>query len=301
VNILFTFASIKPIMILIADSGSTKTDWRFIDADSRIFPFLTSGFNPYFQTSSDISSVIAKDLKPLLVPQLGTGVLDIFFYGAGCGNEKNCGLVRTALEEQFPESIITIYSDMLAAAHALCGQSAGLVAILGTGMNSACYDGRQLVSQQPSLGYILGDEGSGAYLGKLLLADYLNKEMPEDMRLRFESRFALSKDQILEKVYKEQLPNRFLASFSLFIYQNLAQQYCIDLVAGAFRCFFDLHICKYPEYKKLKLSCSGSVAFWYSNILRRIAEEKGVMLDKVVETPIAGLSLYHIEKDISED
>jgi len=286
-------------MILIADSGSTKTDWRFIDDNAHIFPFSTLGFNPYFQSSAEIASVLGADLKPLLLPHLGQGLLHIFFYGAGCGNEKNSGIVRAALETQFPGALITIHSDMLAAAHALCGQSAGLVAILGTGMNSALYDGKHLVTQQPSLGYILGDEGSGAHLGKLLLADYLNREMPEDMRLRFESRFHLSKDAILEKLYKEPYPNRFLASFSLFIYQNIVQQYCVDLVAGAFRRFFDLHICKYPEHQKLKLSCSGSVAFWYSNILRRVAEEKGVMLDKVVETPIAGLSLYHLEKEIS--
>ncbi len=286
-------------MILIADSGSTKTDWRFINAGSHIFPFATAGFNPYFTDSVQMALSIETDLKPGLMPHLSSGKLQIYFYGAGCGNEKNCSIIRRALEEQFPKSEIHIFSDMLAAAHALCGQTPGLVGILGTGMNSALYDGTKIVSQQPSLGYVLGDEGSGANLGKLLLADYLNKEMPEAMLKRFDARFRFSKEDILEKVYKEPQPNRFLASFSLFIYQNLSQQYCVDLVAGAFRQFFDLHIRKYPEYKSLKLSCSGSVAFWYSNILRTIAEEKGVMLDKVVETPIAGLSLYHLEKHIN--
>jgi N-acetylglucosamine kinase-like BadF-type ATPase len=287
-------------MILIADSGSTKTDWRFIDAGSSIFPFLTSGFNPYFNSSADIASTLRNDLKPKLDPYLGKGLLQIYFYGAGCSNEKNCQVIRFALDEVFPDSEIVIHSDMLAAAHGLCGQSEGLVAILGTGMNSAHYDGAGIVSQQPSLGFILGDEGSGAYLGKLLLSDYLNHELPENMRLRFEARFHLSKEEILERVYKGPLPNRFLASFSLFIYQNLSQQYAVDLVAGAFRRFFDLHICKYPDSKRLKLSCSGSVAFWYSNILRGVSEEKGVVLDKVVESPIAGLSLYHLEKGITE-
>ncbi|HEV7230478.1 MAG TPA: N-acetylglucosamine kinase [Bacteroidia bacterium] len=278
--------------ILIADSGSTKTDWRYINSTGHIHQFSSQGLNPYFHTSIQVADAIRAELLPSLMPLLDDPSIQLFFYGSGCGNESSCKIISDALVSIFPKASICIYSDLLAAAHGLCGHSPGIAGILGTGMNSCLFDGKTIVSQQPSLGYILGDEGSGAYFGKRIVSDYFNREMPEIVRTKFESRFSLTLEDALRKVYKEPNPNRFLASFSKFVYQNISEPYCVELVATGFRRYFELHICRY-DAPHLKFNCTGSVAFWYSNILRRIAEEKGILLGTIAESPIAGLTLYY--------
>ena len=281
-------------MILIADSGSTKTDWRLIDENKQIQQFSTQGINPYFNTTEQIAGV----LKSELLPQLHFSTLDFelstFFYGAGCRVEDKKRIVELALSEVFPKSKIEINTDMLGAAHSLCGKNAGIAAILGTGANTCYYDGSKIVENRTSAGFILGDEGSGAHIGKTFIQAFLNDELPKDIAERFVARFKLSKDDIIHAVYRQPMPNRFLASFSKFIYQNLKEQFIIDLVANCFHQFFDKHICRYERHKELKLSCTGSVAFYYSNILRAVALEKGVSIDTITETPIAGLTLYHL-------
>ena len=285
-------------MILIADSGSTKTDWRLIDDQKKIHQYSTQGFNPYFQNEAEIAEIIKSELSPqlsshsLLVPEAGPS--QIFFYGAGCGADSKKEIVRGALRQNFPLSVIEINTDLLGAARALCGSDAGIAAILGTGANTCYYDGSIIVENRSSLGFILGDEGSGAHISKTFVQAYLNGEMPAALSTRFFERFKLSTNDILDAVYKKPMPNRFLASFSKFIYQNLKEQFVIDLVANCFEQFFDKHICKYAKHQELKLSCVGSVAFYYSNILRAVAENKGVNIDKIIETPIAGLTLYHL-------
>ena len=279
-------------MILIADSGSTKTDWRLIDEKKQIHQFATSGVNPYFQTSEQIAEMLMTELIPQLIPiAIGT---EIFFYGAGCGADSKKEIVLKALLKKFPEANIIVETDMLGSARSLCGRNAGIAAILGTGANTCYYDGEKIIENRASLGYALGDEGSGAHIGKTFIQAYLNKEMPEAIANRFFERFKLSKDDILDAVYKQPMPNKFLASFSKFIYQNLKEQYIIDLVADCFNQFFDKHICKYEKHKEVKLSCTGSVAFYYSNIFRAVAANKGVNIDTITETPIAGLTLYHL-------
>jgi N-acetylglucosamine kinase-like BadF-type ATPase len=284
-------------MILIADSGSTKTDWRLIDDESKIHQFSTQGINPYFQTGEEIALLIGNELLPGIRPRMQDASLQLFFYGAGCRAADKKQLVAAALSTQFPEAEIIIETDMLGAARSVCGHQAGIAAILGTGMNTCVYDGTNITANRTSLGYILGDEGSGAHLGKIFITAFLNDELPAAMAARFSERFKLSKDEIIDSIYKKPMPNRFLASFSRFIYQNLKEQCMIDLVSGCFSEFFDRHVCKYPQHRELKLSCAGSVAFYYSNILRAVAENKGVNIDTIVETPIAGLTLYHLESE----
>lgn len=281
-------------MILIADSGSTKTDWRLIDENKQIQQFSTQGINPYFNNSEHIISLLKSELIPQLKSEIWNLESEIFFYGAGCRVEDKKKIVQVALSEVFPKSKIEINTDLLGAAHSLCGKNAGIVAILGTGANTCYYDGSKIVENRTSAGFILGDEGSGAHIGKTFVQAFINDEMPKEIADRFVARFKLSKDDIIDAVYRQPMPNRFLASFSKFIYQNLKEQYIIDLVAGCFHQFFDKHICKYEKHKELKLSCTGSVAFYYSNILRAVALEKGVSIGTVTETPIAGLTLFHL-------
>ncbi len=295
-------------MILIADSGSTKTDWRLIDDNKKIHQFATQGLNPYFQSKEEIVLILQTELVPQFKSDTSASLSvtnsknEIFFYGAGCESGSKKEIIRAALFNVFPVSIIEVNSDMIGAARAMCGSNPGVAAILGTGSNTCYYDGNRSLENIASLGYILGDEGSGAHIGKTFIQAYLNKEMPEDLSKRFYERTKLSLGDILDAVYKKPMPNRFLASFSKFIYQNLKEQFVIDLVANCFEQFFDKHICKYdltpnpsPTGEgKLKLSCVGSVAFYYSNILRAVAIKKGVTIDKIIETPIAGLTLYHL-------
>lgn len=283
-------------MILIADSGSTKTDWRLIDEQQKIHQFSTQGLNPFFIDSSGISAILLSELLHHL-PEKPTSVSELYFYGAGCRTDEKKQVVRTALAEHFSNARLFIETDMLGAARSVCGHHSGIAAILGTGMNSCYYDGKTIVSNQNSLGYILGDEGSGAHIGKTFIQAYLNKEVPASIASAFEQRFNLSSDAIIDSVYRKPLPNRFLAGFSKFVYQNLKEQYMIALVKSCFEQFFDKHICKYPQHKTVKLSCVGSVAFYYSNILRSVAEDKGVNIDTIVETPIAGLTLYHLGEE----
>lgn len=283
-------------MLLIADSGSTKTDWRLIDDERKIHQLQTQGFNPFFQDSADISKILEEEFFKQMPPNVNLKGVNIFFYGAGCSSESKCRIVENGLTKVFPGSKIEVHHDLLAAARATCGKKPGIAAIMGTGSNSCWYDGNEIVQNIPALGFILGDEGSGAHLGKTFIQDYLNKEVPESISNRFYERFKLSREDILDAVYKKPFPNRFLAGFSKFIYQNLKEQYMFDLASSCFNQFFDKHVCKYEVHKELKLNIVGSVGFYFSNIIRKIAQVKGVEIDKIIESPAAGLTLYHMEE-----
>lgn len=281
-------------MILIADCGSTKTDWRGIMPDGTIVgQYKTIGFNPYYQDTDAIYQELQKNLCPL-VNHL---VTEIYFYGTGITNTEKKVILVNALQQAFPSATIDVYSDMLGAARALCGQSAGIACILGTGANTCFYDGEQIAHQVPSLGFWLGDEGSGAYLGKVLVQAYLHKELPSELKEKFEKRFGV-KDrlEILENAYQKPFPNRYFASFSKFLFDNRNHPFCYQLVSDAFRTFFDKNLLKYPNYHETKIHFVGSVAFYYSDILRRIVQEKQATLGVIMETPIAGLALYHISR-----
>lgn len=282
-------------MILIADSGSTKTDWRLVDNHGRIHQFNTAGFNPLFQTSEEIAKEIGEKLMPGVKAVQGSAnaEYEVYYYGASCSSEVRNRIVYDALAQYFPNGKIEVDHDLLGAARALCGHSEGIAAILGTGSNSCFYNGKEIVDNVPSLGFILGDEGSGARLGMALVKGYFYREMPKALAERFEERFKISKEDVLEAVYKKPMPSRYLASFSKFIFQNLKEQYMVDLAADCFREFFDRQISKYERYREVSVSCVGSVGFYFSNILRAVAQEKGIMMGTILETPIAGLVLYH--------
>ncbi len=281
-------------MILIADSGSTKTDWCLIDNQKKIHQYSTQGINPYFQSVEQISKSIKSELLTQLESHISHLISHIYFYGAGCGADSKKKIVQNALMLNFSSAIIEVNTDLLAAARALCGSKSGIVAILGTGSNTCYYDGATIIENRASLGFILGDEGSGATIGKKFIQSYLNKEMPADLSTRFFEQFQLSLDDILDSIYKKPMPNRFLASFAKFINQNLKDQFVQAMVTNCFEDFFDKHICKYEKHKEIKLCCVGSIAFYFSDILKAVAERKGVTIDKIVETPIAGLALYHL-------
>jgi N-acetylglucosamine kinase-like BadF-type ATPase len=282
-------------MLLIADSGSTKTSWRYIDSDNQIYQARTIGFNPYLESVEGISSEIIKSLLPQL-PSFAK-FSQVFYYGTGCGQELQANKMKDALQSCFSDARISVSEDMLGAARGLCGRESGIVCILGTGSNSCFYDGEKITQIKGGLGLILGDEGSGATLGKQLVKDYLDNCLPNSIKDKFEKRFKLTSDTakgiIFENVYSKPYPNRYLASFAKFLADNKSDAYCSAVIHQCFLKFFENTIAKYPNNKNYKIHFTGSIAFYLSDYLRRIANEQGFTIGNIVEEPIAGLTLYH--------
>lgn len=280
-------------MILLADSGSTKTDWRLLRADGSIDQARSAGFNPYYQNAEAVADEVAKRLKPLVIEP----VSEVFFYGAGITDPARGAIIAEGIRAVFPEiQTIACESDMLGAARALCGRERGLACILGTGANTCLSDGGEIREQVRSLGFWLGDEGSGGYLGKTLVTHFLHHELPADLDARFRQRFPdCSRETVLEHAYRQPFPNRYFAGFSKFLFDHRQHAFARELVTAAFRLFFEKYVEKYPEAPSLKVHFTGSVAFYYNDLLRQVATERGLTLGIISENPIAGLTLYHAE------
>ena len=279
-------------MILIADGGSTKTDWRLIKDGREYKKIQTSGFNPYLVGSDEIEEILWKELQPYID---NTAVNAVYYYGAGCSTAVKNQIVETAFEKIFTKAKLYISHDLLAASHALCGDEEGIAAILGTGSNSCYYDGKDIKDGIFSLGYFFGDEGSGAYLGKQLITAYLHKELPEDIALKLSAAYPMSLENILDAVYTKPAPSRFLASFSNFINENRDHPYIYNLITEAFRAFYKYQICCYARHKEVPVHFVGSVAYHYRDILTTIGLEFGVRTGKFIKAPIDGLVEYHQE------
>jgi len=281
-------------MILIADSGGSKTDWRIVAQDGDITQASSPGFNPYYQPVDDLKNIIKQTLFPV-IPS-ANAVREVYFYGAGVSSEKNQITIRNAFLDFFPDAHIEIGWDLLAAARALCGNEPGIACIMGTGSNSCLYDGKNITDNVANLGWILADEGSGANIGRKFLVDYLRKKMPQTLADQFHARFPLSREEFLEKVYQEEKPSAFLASFAKFIFQHLKEPYCYNLIYSSFAEFYENNVMQYENYKNLKVHFTGSIAFYFSDVLRQVANDKGITVKNILEGPISGLTLYHTQK-----
>ena len=276
-------------MMLIADSGSTKTDWCVILDNTPIKRIGTKGLNPFFQSEEEIQ----QELTHPLLPQLPEGTIDsVYFYGAGCTPEK-APTLRRAIADSLPVvGNIKAYSDMLAAARGLCGREAGITCILGTGSNSCFYDGKEIVNHISPLGFILGDEGSGAVLGKLLVGDILKNQLSPAIKEAFLKQFDLTVPEIIDRVYRQPFPNRFLASLSPFIAQHLEEPGIRQLVLGSFIAFLRRNVMQY-DYTQYPAHFIGSVAHCYKDILQEAAQETGIRIGKILQSPMEGLIQYH--------
>lgn len=276
-------------MILIADSGSTKTDWCIVLNDTLIKRIETKGINPFFQSEEEIRQALTASL----LPQLPEGTFNsVHFYGAGCTLEK-APVLRRAIADSLPVvGNIKAHSDMLAAARGLCGHEAGIACILGTGSNSCFYDGKEIVSNISPLGFILGDEGSGAVLGKLLVGDVLKNQLPPAIKEAFLKEFDLTAPEIIDRVYRQPFPNRFLASLSPFIARHLDEPALRTLVFNSFTAFLRRNVMQY-DYKHYPVHFIGSVAHCYKEILQEAAQETGVSIGKILQSPMEGLIEYH--------
>jgi N-acetylglucosamine kinase-like BadF-type ATPase len=279
-------------MILIADSGSSKTDWRVIHRDGRISQHRGVGFNPYYMTSEEMAIQMRHDF----LMNLESEIEEIYFYGAGCSAPDRKAEVAHALGTIFGKAMIHIHHDLAAAAHATCGHQAGIACILGTGSNSCDYDGKEIMATRPAAGYILGDEGGGCYVGRKFLIDFIHEEMPEHIRRMAIERFHITQDIIQDHVYRQPFPSRYMASFCRFITENKNDPYCYSLYYKSFQDFFAKHIFKYRDYREKPVNFVGSIAYYNSDILRKAASDAGISVNMIIESPIAGLTLYHQEK-----
>lgn len=280
-------------MILIADSGSTKTDWRLLLPNGNISQATTVGFNPNYQTAAAIQT----ELSLNLLPQLGTTQpTQVYFYGAGCSTPDKCSMVASAILAVFPNSQVQVMSDAVAAARATCGHMPGIACILGTGSNSCLYNGENITAQMPCLGFALGNEGSGSYIGKKLLHLYLNHELPSDLQEAFRKSYPQSQAEILNRIYNEPFPNRYVASFALFLNGRQRHPFVADLLYKCFLDFFQLTVCKYPAYQTLPTHFVGSIAYYFADVLRLAAKSLHIQVGRVLQNPIAGLALYHQEQ-----
>jgi Predicted N-acetylglucosamine kinase len=274
---------------LIADSGATKAEWCLLKGNRKQH-FFTQGISPYFLNGQQVKDLLLKELIPLIKK---VKVDEIFYYGTGCANPANAKIIKKAISQVFENAAVNVDHDLSGAAKALCGNEKGIACILGTGSNSCYYNGKRIVKNSPGLGYVLGDEGSGAYLGKKVLQYYLYKTFDEDLEARFDAKYVTSKSEILENVYKKPLPNRYLASFTLFLAENRGHYMIENIIEDGLNDFFFNHLCKYKETWTMPVSFVGSVAHGFKDVLQELCHSYEFELGKILKNPMEGLVLYH--------
>lgn len=278
-------------MILIADGGSTKSNWcQLDDARNRVY-FNTEGYNPDFMGTEAIAASLGLSLPDTLPREQ---VREVHYYGAGVSSAQKAEVVARAMRQLFPRAEVSVTEDLLAAARALLGRGPGFAAILGTGTNSCLYDGEKITYNVDSLGYFLGDEGSGSFIGKRLLRDYLRQQLPEGLGDALRESYGLGdRNSILDRLYNQPLPNRYLASFAKFAYDHNNVSYCRDIVLQAFEAFFQNLVVHYPNYQQYSFNCVGSVGYNFRDALTQVARGHGMEVGKIIRSPIDDLVSYH--------
>lgn len=282
-------------MILIADCGSTKIDWCLLNDERKVEKqVFTTGMNAVMLTEEEMRARIESELLPELGASLAGEVSAVYFYGAGCISLEVCGNVAGAIRANLPSAaVVEVYSDLLAAARALCGHNAGIACIMGTGSNSCLYDGKNIVKNVSPLGFILGDEGSGAVLGKLFLGDVLKNQLPAEVAAQFLEEYNLSLLEVIRRVYREPHANRFLASVTPFVSAHLDVPRIHEMVLGAFQAFFRRNIAQYNPAESDKVNFIGSIAFYFRPVLEEAARSCGMSVGTVLKSPMEGLVAYH--------
>ncbi|MEY2793167.1 MAG: hypothetical protein RJA76_1159 [Bacteroidota bacterium] len=282
-------------MILLIESGSTNTHWRLLlPENSKPIDFHSEGINPYYQNPEEIKNSQAKVIESIKQ----YSIQEIHYYGTGITGEKQKEILRDLFQSTFSNvDSISIKNDLESAAIANLGEESGIACILGTGSNSGYFENGQLITQIPPLGFWLGDEGSGGHLGKSLVLAYLHRELPDEIRLIFIKRFGeMNRMDILQKAYKEEFPNRWFATFSKFLFDHRKHPYIYQLIQNSFELFAQKYLLKYPQVGFTKVHFTGSVGFYFSDILRKTMQANGITVGHISENPMAGLTLYHKKK-----
>lgn len=280
-------------MILLIESGSTKTAWRYITQANEAFEsFQSPGINPYYQTAEQICDAQYEVLQKIQ----GITLRFVYYFGTGITDESKKDVIREVLSPVIGNAELSIQNDLIAAGISLCGKAPGIACILGTGSNSGYFEQGEIQHQVPPLGFWLGDEGSGGHLGKSLVLAYLHHELPADLQLTFTKRFGeLDRLTILQHAYKGEFPNRWFASFSKFLFDHRKHPFCYQLIEKSFQTFCDLYLLKYPRATEVPIHFTGSVAFYYADILQRVLKSKQLRVGIISEGPMAGLTMYYKE------
>lgn len=276
-------------MILIADGGSTKIDWCLIDNGLIIKRFITTGANPFHRTKDDI----CEKFSQTLLPETRDFKIDrVFFYGAGCSFPEKKEIIKTAIAANIGHVNIEVESDLFGAALGLWGNEAGIACILGTGSNSCFYDGNKIAEHVSPLGYLLGDEGGGSVLGRNFIGSCLKNQFTPEIKAAFFDYIKLTVPEIMDKVYGQPLPGRFLASVCPFIKENIHEKSIHDLVYGSFEDFFRKNVMQY-DYQNYKVSFTGSIAFHFKTTLLNVAADLKIEIENIEQSPINGLIKFH--------
>ena len=278
-----------PSIKLIADSGSTKTEWCLLKNDKPTL-FTSQGMSPYFVNEEQIDQTIRREVFPFIKKNK---IDEIYFYGTGCKNPANLKMFKKVFSQLFPEAVVVVDNDLSGAAKALCGNEKGIACILGTGSNSCYYNGKRIVKNSPGLGFILGDEGSGAYLGKKVIQHYLYNIFDEELRARFDAKFLTTGTEIIESVYKKPLPNRYLASFAIFLAENRGHYMIENIIEDGINDFFYTHIISYRESSKLPVHFTGGIAYGFKDVVAELCQNYGLQLGNILRSPMEGLIRYH--------
>ena len=281
--------------ILIADAGSTKTDWALPDTTTGKHRLMQSeGINALLASEGMLHAVM-KDVTAGIGTD--TRVDAVCYYGAGCATESACRRVEKVLREATGADSVEVYGDLLGAARSLCGRKPGVACILGTGSNSCLYDGSGIRANTPPLGFILGDEGSGTAFGKRLLSDAFKGGMPEEVRERFMERFGLTLADVVENVYRSERPGKYIAQFARFVGENIEEPYIREMVKEEFRRFFHRNLSRYEGIRHLPVNFTGSIAHHLSALLREAAESEGYRIGRITKSPMEGLLEYHLDRN----
>ncbi|WP_153796088.1 N-acetylglucosamine kinase [Foetidibacter luteolus] len=274
---------------LIADSGSTKCEWSLLNGTKKKY-VTTQGISPYFLSAVQIEEVLKAELWPVVKK---AEISEVHYYGTGLSNPENVKIIKKVCKKMFPAAQVNAETDLLAAARALCGDSKGIACILGTGSNSCYYNGKKIIKNSPGLGYVLGDEGSGAYLGKKVVQHFLYHTFDDDLNARFVAKFQTNPSEILHNVYKEPRPNRYLASFAIFLAENRGHYMIENIIEDGLNDFFFTHLYKYRETWTQPIHFAGSIAYGFKDILKELCASYELELGKVLKTPMQGLIEYH--------
>lgn len=278
-------------MILIADSGSTKTAWCLISGNQRVKDITTKGINPFYQTEEEIEA----ELKNTLCQEIGgeNKINSVYFYGAGCADSQINNKLAKTLQQVLKSDKAEVSSDMLGAARGIFKRQKGIACIMGTGSNSAYYDGNEIVKSIPAGGFIIGDEGSGAVLGKTLIADYIKNQMPENILAEFKKFYNGTYLDVVNHVYKQPFPNRWLANFTKFMYEKREDDYIHNMIVNSFTLFFNRNIKQFDSWENMEVGFVGSIAYYFEKELKEAAQKCEITVSEIYQNPIEGLIEYH--------
>jgi glucosamine kinase len=282
-------------MILVADSGSSKTDWLLAVSQKDVRQFRTAGLNPYFLTEKEIVKIIHEQVPEMVA--FAADIKEIYFFGAGCSSPDRHEIVSNALSYLFSKSYISVDSDLLGCAYATCGHEKGLCCVLGTGSNISFFDGEDIHAGKHGLGFVLGDEGGGTWFGKALITDFLYGNMPEEISDEFDDEFHLDKEIVIKKVYQTPNANSYLASFSKFLSNIRTTEYAQNLLHKGLLEFIDTNIKSFPEYHTYKCHFVGSIAYIFADELKAVCEENNIILGKIIQQPIHDLMAFILSRN----